>query len=90
MHGTGLFNAISTLMVGGSITTMENWHFDPTELLDAIELGGLSKQHQSPLEIDDVDPVALTEDETLHLGIPTTGLMSEMDAGFQKFFNAYT
>ncbi|HEY5662732.1 MAG TPA: acyl-CoA synthetase [Ilumatobacter sp.] len=37
MHGTGLFNAISTLMVGGSITTMENWHFDPDELLDTIE-----------------------------------------------------
>lgn len=37
MHGTGLFNAISTLMVGGSVTTMENWHFDPAELLDTIE-----------------------------------------------------
>ena len=37
MHGTGLFNAISTLMVGGSVTTMENWHFDPAELLTAIE-----------------------------------------------------
>ncbi len=37
MHGTGLFNAISTLMVGGSITTMENWHFDPAELLGTIE-----------------------------------------------------
>ena len=37
MHGTGLFNAISTLIVGGSVTTMENWHFDPGELLDAIE-----------------------------------------------------
>jgi acyl-CoA synthetase (AMP-forming)/AMP-acid ligase II len=40
MHGTGLFNAISTLMIGGSVTTMEGRHFDPVELLDTIE------QHQ--------------------------------------------
>ena len=37
MHGTGLFNAISTLMVGGSITTMAGRRFDPVELLDTIE-----------------------------------------------------
>jgi acyl-CoA synthetase (AMP-forming)/AMP-acid ligase II len=37
MHGTGLFNAISTLMLGGSVTTLEGRHFDPVELLDAIE-----------------------------------------------------
>lgn len=36
MHGTGLFNAISTLMVGGSITTLAGRHFDPVELLDGI------------------------------------------------------
>jgi acyl-CoA synthetase (AMP-forming)/AMP-acid ligase II len=37
MHGTGLFNAISTLMLGGSITTMEGTRFDPIELLDTVE-----------------------------------------------------
>lgn len=37
MHGTGLFNAISTMMIGGSVTTMEGRHFDPVELLDTIE-----------------------------------------------------
>jgi acyl-CoA synthetase (AMP-forming)/AMP-acid ligase II len=37
MHGTGLFNAISTLMIGGSVTTMEGRRFDPVELLDTIE-----------------------------------------------------
>ena len=37
MHGTGLFNAISTLMVGGSVTCMEGRRFDPTELLDTVE-----------------------------------------------------
>ena len=37
MHGTGLFNAISNLMIGGSVITMEGRHFDPVELLDTIE-----------------------------------------------------
>ncbi len=42
MHGTGLFNAISTLMIGGSVTTMEGRHFDPVELLDTIERHGIN------------------------------------------------
>ena len=37
MHGTGMFNAISNLMVGGSITTLEGRHFDAAEYLDAVE-----------------------------------------------------
>ncbi len=37
MHGTGLFNALSTLMIGGSITTMEGRHFDVVELLDTVQ-----------------------------------------------------
>ncbi|MDX2380075.1 MAG: AMP-binding protein, partial [Acidimicrobiia bacterium] len=37
MHGTGLFNAISNLMVGGSITTLEGRRFDPAEFLDGVE-----------------------------------------------------
>jgi 3-oxocholest-4-en-26-oate---CoA ligase len=37
MHGTGLFNALSNLIVGGSVITMEGRHFDPVELLDTIE-----------------------------------------------------
>jgi hypothetical protein len=34
-----------------------------------------------------LNPVARVEDEGLHLGVPTLGLMSKMDAGFQQFFN---
>ena len=41
-------------------------------------------------EVDDVDSVAGIEDEFLHLGIPTFGLVSEVDARFQQFFNANT
>ena len=36
MHGTGTFNALSNLMIGGSVTTLEGRHFDPVELLDTI------------------------------------------------------
>jgi acyl-CoA synthetase (AMP-forming)/AMP-acid ligase II len=37
MHGTGLFNALSNLLMGGSITTMVGRKFDPAELLDTIQ-----------------------------------------------------
>jgi acyl-CoA synthetase (AMP-forming)/AMP-acid ligase II len=37
MHGTGLFNALSNLMIGGSVVTMIGRRFDPIELLDTIE-----------------------------------------------------
>ncbi len=42
MHDTGLFNAISTLMVGGSITTLPGRRFDPVELLDGIDHHGIN------------------------------------------------
>jgi 3-oxocholest-4-en-26-oate---CoA ligase len=37
MHGTGFFNAMSTLIVGGSITCMEGRRFDPVRLLDTVQ-----------------------------------------------------
>ncbi len=37
MHGTGFFNAISTMMLGGSTTTLTSRNFDVVELLDTIE-----------------------------------------------------
>jgi acyl-CoA synthetase (AMP-forming)/AMP-acid ligase II len=37
MHGTGFFNAISTMMLGGSTTTLTGRRFDVNELLDTIE-----------------------------------------------------
>jgi acyl-CoA synthetase (AMP-forming)/AMP-acid ligase II len=36
MHGTGQFNAISNLMVGGSVHTLVGRHFDVVELLDTV------------------------------------------------------
>jgi acyl-CoA synthetase (AMP-forming)/AMP-acid ligase II len=37
MHGTGFFNALNTLSLGGSIVTMEHTRFDIEEFLDVIE-----------------------------------------------------
>lgn len=37
MHGTGLLNAISNLMIGGSVNTMAGRSFDATEFLDFVE-----------------------------------------------------
>ncbi len=37
MHGTGLFNAMSNLMVGGCVITLTGRKFDPEELLDVTE-----------------------------------------------------
>ena len=36
------------------------------------------------LEIDDVDPIALHEDVALHLGVPTPGLVPEVDPRLQQ------
>ena len=35
-------------------------------------------------EVDDVDPVALREDERAHLGIPAARLVAEVDAGLEQ------
>ncbi len=35
-------------------------------------------------EVDDVDAVALREDEGLHLGVPAASLVSEVDAGLKQ------
>jgi 3-oxocholest-4-en-26-oate---CoA ligase len=42
MHGTGLFNAISNLMVGGSITTTVGRSFSAEEFLDTVEHYGIN------------------------------------------------
>jgi len=42
MHGTGLFNAISNLMIGGSITTMVGRHFSAEEFLDDVQTYGIN------------------------------------------------
>ena len=41
------------------------------------------------LEVDDVDPAALGEDEALHLRVPAARLVAEMDSGLQELSHAY-
>ena len=64
------------------------------ENLSALAAGG-GEKFTSSLElreglaqVDDVDPVARFEDELLHLGIPTLGLVSEMNTRFQQFLQS--
>ena len=40
------------------------------------------------LQIDDVDPVPLDENELLHLGVPAAGLVPEVDSRFEQLLHA--
>ena len=42
---------------------------------------------QRLLQVDDVDPVALSEDVFLHLGIPALGLMPEVNTRFEQLLH---
>ncbi|MCY1380147.1 hypothetical protein D9M69_679380 [compost metagenome] len=43
-------------------------------------------EHRERLfQVDDVNLVAVTEDERSHLGVPEAGLVTEVDTGFQHF-----
>jgi hypothetical protein len=71
---------------------------DPSELLlGADEEHTLTPEHdfansllrghktvERLAEVDDVDPVAFREDESLHLRVPTTGLVAEVYSGLEK------
>ena len=48
------------------------------------EAVGLVDTRQRLLEVDDVDAVALAEDEAAHLRVPTSGLVTEVHASFEQ------
>ena len=48
------------------------------ELVAGVDVG------ERLLQVDDVDAVALGEDESLHLGVPATGLVPEVDAALEQ------
>ena len=48
------------------------------ERVGAVDVG------QRLLQVDDVDAVALGHDEALHLGVPATGLVPEVDAALEE------
>src|SRR6185437_6627430 len=55
----------------------------------ADELVGLFDVVERLPEIDDVDPVALGEDEALHLRVPAAGLVSEVDTALQQLAHGH-
>ena len=59
---------------------------DRTTVGDQIanESVGSLDTYESLLKIDDVNIVALSKDEAIHLGVPTTGLVTEVNSGFQQ------
>ena len=44
---------------------------------------------QGFFQVDDMDFIAMTENERGHLGVPEAGLVTEMDTGFQHFAHCY-
>ena len=52
----------------------------------AHELLGELDLPQCLLQIDDVDAVALGENEPAHLRVPPAGLVAEVNTGFEELF----
>ena len=50
-------------------------------------VGASSIRLQRLVEIDDVDAVALAEDESLHLRVPAAGLVPEVDACLEQLLH---
>src|SRR5690625_3330685 len=53
------------------------------------ELQRLIKGGNSLLQIDDMNLIASTEDKTIHLRVPITGLVTKVDTSLQHFAHAY-
>jgi hypothetical protein len=49
------------------------------------EVGGGVDLLDGFLNVEDVDLIPGFQDEGLHLGIPTAGLVAEVDSGFDEF-----
>ena len=53
------------------------------------EVVGVVDVRQRLLQVDDVDAVALGEDEALHLGVPAAGLVSEVDTALEQLAHGH-
>ena len=61
----------------------------PSAMTPLMKCAASAIQRLRLLEIDDVDLVALAEDERGHLRVPEAGLMSEMDTRFQHLSHGH-
>src|SRR5574343_341043 len=57
----------------------------PASCWALMSLRRLLEHRQRLFQVDDVDLVAMAENEGGHLGVPEAGLVTEMDTGFQHF-----
>ena len=53
-------------------------------IIDLLKTQTLIEQAHRLLQIDDVDPGALAEDEAAHLRVPPAGLVAEVHAGLEQ------
>src|SRR5262249_24704441 len=51
------------------------------------EFRGFFELLERLLQVDDVDAVALSKDESLHLRVPALGLMTKVDASLEQFLH---
>ena len=66
--------------------TDEEDHSSAGNEISHVGIGGVDA-FQGLVQVDDVDSVALAEDEALHLRVPAAGLMPEMDTGLEQLFH---
>ena len=79
-----LFNTIA----GGTFGTDKQYlAFSGSQF--AQEIGGLFIQRQGFFQINDMNFIAFAEDVRSHLGIPETGLVTEMNSGLQHLTHGH-
>ena len=84
-HARGLFtDSIRSLLLGAD---KENVISVFCQLTD--ELIGFLQLLHGLLKVNDVDAVTLTIDVLGHLGVPASGLVTEVDTGFQQLLHGY-
>ena len=74
----GFLDGLLGLLLGA-----DEQHAPPLPTVVVRKSQAASQAGECLAEVDDMNAVAGIEDERLHLGVPTLGLMSEMDACFQ-------
>ena len=78
VHGNGALGLLLGAYEKDGPTTGDQVAHVAIGLLDALE--GLT-------QVDQVDPVALTKDESAHLGVPPASLVSKVDTGAQQLLH---
>ena len=81
-HAAGLRGLLDR--VAGLLLRAHEQHGAAASREVAGEFLGVVQQTVGLLQVDDVDAVALAEDEAAHLGVPAARLVAEVDPGLQQ------